>query len=99
MSEADERLERILAEQVFAGGAYKPFARMTAGEVAARAEELRAAAAGPMQGRLAPVASVWEGLARAMREEGAGTVADLPRPALSSRADRLWVVPPGGSFL
>lgn len=34
---------RVLAERVFAGGRSKPFAEVTADEVKARAEELKAA--------------------------------------------------------
>ena len=72
---------------------------MTVSEVEARAQELRGAAGfGPTQ-RVASVAAVWEGLAQAMRREGSATVGDLDEKTLLSRADRLWVVPPGGSFL
>lgn len=97
--EDDEMLARVLAEQVYTGEAYKPFAEMTAAEVESRADELRGAAGfGPTQ-RVASVAAVWEGLAEAMSREGAATVGDLDEEALRSRADRLWVIPPGGSFL
>lgn len=96
----DDRLDRVLAEQIYAGDAYKPFAEMTLAEVEARASELRAAAGtGAMAARVGPVASTWEGLAGVMREQPAATVGELDRAALLSRADRLWVVPPGGSFL
>lgn len=96
---AREQLRRILAEQVYAGDGYKPFAEMTADEVEARAAELRSAAGfGPTQ-RVASVAAVWKGLGEAMRREGAATVGDLEEETLLARADRLWVVPPGGSFL
>lgn len=95
----DDALDRILAEPIYAGDAYKPFREMTVGEVEARAEELGGAGGfGPMQ-RVASIASVWKGLGEAMRREEAATVADLDRETLRSRADRLWVVPPGGSFL
>lgn len=96
---ADERLEQVLAEQVYTGEAYKPFAEMTVEEVTARADELGGAAGIAAMQRVASVASVWRGLAQAMERAGADTVADLDRAELASRADRLWVVPPGGSFL
>lgn len=96
---AEDRLDGILAEQVYTGSAYKPFAEMTAAEVAARAEELEGAAGIAAMQRVASVASVWRGLAQAMERAGAATVADLDRSELAGRADRLWVVPPGGSFL
>ena len=99
MSEPSEsELDRILAEPVYSGTAYKPFAEMTAAEVEARAAELRSAAGFGTQ-RVASVASVWEGLAEVMRASGAATVADVARDDLRVRAGRLWVVPPGGSFL
>jgi hypothetical protein len=100
MSDPDDAaLDRILAEQVYCGSGYKPFGEMTLAEVESRAAELRSAAGfGPTE-RVASVASVWEGLAEAMRRQPAATVADLERETLASRADRLWVVPPGGSFL
>ena len=100
MSEADDEvLGRVLAEPVYTGEAYKPFAEMTVAEVQARAHELREAAGfGPTQ-RVASVAAVWEGLAEAMSREGAATVGDLDAEILRPRADRLWVIPPGGSFL
>jgi len=95
----DEALDRILAEPVYAGGAYKPFAAMTLAEVEARAAELgENSGIGAME-RVATVASVWKGLAEAMARAEAATVADLDREDLRSRADRLWVIPPGGSFL
>jgi len=95
----DERLDRVLAEQVYTGTAYKPFAEMTLAEVEARAAELEGAVGfGPTQ-RVASVASVWKGLAEAMRRQPAATVGELDRADLLTRADRLWVVPPGGSFL
>ena len=96
---ARERLGRVLAEQVYDGETYKPFAEMTVAEVETRAGELRGAAGfGPTQ-RVAAVAAVWEGLAEVMRRDGAAKVGELGEDALLARADRLWVVPPGGSFL
>ncbi|MEA2365619.1 MAG: hypothetical protein QOI32_1131, partial [Thermoleophilaceae bacterium] len=41
----------------------------------------------------------WVELARFMEEVGAATVADLDREAVAERAEKLWVVPPGGSLL
>lgn len=95
----DAEVDRILAEPVYDGRAYKPFGEMTVAEVEARAAELRAAAGfGPTR-RVAAVAGVWEGLAEVMRDAGAATVEGLGREELRARAGRLWVLPPGGSFL
>ena len=41
----------------------------------------------------------WGELARLMDEAGARTVAELGPDAVAERAERLWVVPPGGSLL
>ena len=97
MTAAD--LDRILAEPVHTGSGYKPFREMSAAEVESRAEELAGAAEVPAMQRMAAVASAWHGLAAAMRTAEAATVADIDRGELESRADRLHVIPPGGSFL
>jgi hypothetical protein len=91
--------DAVLAEPVFGGGRSKPFAEMTAGEVKDRAEELRAATGWGPTARVASVARAWVELARFMEEVGAATVADLDREAVAERAEKLWVVPPGGSLL
>jgi hypothetical protein len=41
----------------------------------------------------------WSEFARLMEEAGAETVADLEPDAVSERAQKLWIVPPGGSLL
>ena len=88
--------ERVLAEQVFAGGRSKPFAEMSVDEVKARAEELRAATGWGPTARIASIARAWGELGRLMDEQGALTVADLEPKAVAERAERLWVVPPFG---
>ncbi len=90
---------KVLAEHVFAGGRSKPFAELTLDEVRGRAEELRAATGWGPTAKVAPVASAWAELARLMDEAGAPTVAGLDHEAVAQRAERLWVVPPGGSLL
>jgi hypothetical protein len=93
-------VERVLAEQIAVGGGRKPFAEMTLAEVRGRAEELsEAAAVGAMAQRVAPVASAWRGLAEQMERTGAASVAELDPDEVASRAERLWIVPPGGSLL
>jgi hypothetical protein len=34
-----------------------------------------------------------------MEQQGAGTVAELGESEAQARAERLWIVPPGGSLL
>jgi hypothetical protein len=89
----------VLAEQVFSGGRSKPFAEMTAEEVRSRAAELRAATGWGPTAKVASVAMAWAVFARLMEETGSATVADLDREAVAEHAEKLWVVPPGGSLL
>jgi hypothetical protein len=89
----------VLAEPVFAGGRTKPFAELTVAEVAGRAQELRDVTGWGPTAKVGSVARAWGELARVMEERGASTVAELDRAEISERAERLWVVPPGGSLL
>ncbi len=50
---------KVLAEPVFAGGQSKPFAELTAEEVKARADELRAATGWGPTAKVAAVAMAW----------------------------------------
>ena len=89
----------ILAEQVFAGGRNKPFAELTLAEVEARANELREASGWGPTARVGSVAREWGALARLMAEQGAETVGQVDPEEIVGRAQKLWVVPPGGSLL
>ena len=91
--------DRVLAEPVFGGGRSKPFAEMTADEVRRRAEELKAATGWGPTAKVASVALAWSMFARLMEENGAGTVAELDRETVCEHAEKLWVIPPGGSLL
>ncbi|HEX2416074.1 MAG TPA: hypothetical protein VHJ37_12760 [Thermoleophilaceae bacterium] len=89
----------ILAEQVFAGGRSKPFAELTRAEVEARAQELREVSGWGPTARVGSVAREWGALARLMAEQGADSVAEVDPEELVQRAQKLWIVPPGGSLL
>ncbi len=91
----------VLAEKVSCGGGtYKPFAQMTHADVDSRAAELTAASEVPaMAARTGPVASAWRGLAEQMKRDEAATVGDLDPVSVAERAERLWIIPPGGSLL
>jgi hypothetical protein len=91
--------DAVLSEQVFAGGRSKPFREVTLDEVRARADELRSATGWGPTAKVASVAGAWAELARLMDQRGASTVADLEPQAVAERAERLWIVPPGGSLL
>ena len=90
---------RALAEPVFAGGRSKPFGELTADEVRARADELKAATGWGPTAKVASVARAWIVFARLMEDAHAATVADLDRELIAEHAEKLWVVPPGGSLL
>ena len=86
---AADRLERALAEPIYAGAAYKPFGEMTAAEVASRATELEGAAGVAAMQRVASVAAVWRGLAKAMeqrapRRSPTSTAPSSPRASIAS---------------
>ena len=91
--------ERVLSENVHAGGTNKPFREMTAEEVKARAAELREVTGWGPTARIASVAMAWNALAKEMESRGARTVGELEPAAVAAQAERLRVVPPGGSFL
>ena len=83
--------DEILAHQVYARGASRPFSELTADDVRARADELRGAVGwGPMA-RVAPVARAWRELAIDMDRSGATTVAELDSAVLTGLAPHLWV--------
>ena len=89
----------ILAERVFAGGRSKPFAELTRANVEARAAELRSTAGWGPTARVAAVATAWRELGTLMAEGNAASVGELDPDEVAARAEKLWVVPPGGSLL
>lgn len=89
----------VLARPVHAGGADRRFGELTAEDVRAHAAELRSAAGWGPTARIGAVAQAWRELADDMAREGAATVADLGPERAAAAAERLWVVPPGGSLL
>ncbi|HEV7461625.1 MAG TPA: hypothetical protein VGN78_13895 [Solirubrobacteraceae bacterium] len=89
----------VLLQSVYAGGHDKPFGELTGEEVRSRADELASAVGFGPTVKVASVARAWSELARRMSDEGAPTVADLGEQAAAELAERLWVVPPGGSLL
>ena len=84
---------------MFAGGRSKPFAELTADEVKERAAELKAATGWGPTAKVGSVAMAWAELGRLMEQSGAATVGDLRPDAVVERAEKLWIVPPGGSLL
>jgi hypothetical protein len=91
--------EDVLARPVHANGAERRFGELTAEDVRAHAAELGSAAGWGPTARVAAVARAWRELADEMAREKAATVADLGEQRAAQAAQRLWVVPPGGSLL
>jgi hypothetical protein len=86
---------QIVATPVFVRGANRPFGELTAADVRARADELRAAVGFGPTARVAPVAQAWRELVMTMEREGAAAVGELPAGTLVELAPKLWVTLPG----
>lgn len=91
--------DELMVRPVHAGGADKPFGSLTMDDVRGHAAELAAAAGWGPTARVATVAQAWRELGAHMAEVGAATVAELGSESAAVFAERLWVVPPGGSLL
>ena len=89
----------VLSRPVHAGGADRHFGELTVEDVRGHAAELRSAAGWGPTARIATVAQAWRELADEMVRARAATVADLGPEHAAALAERLWVVPPGGSLL
>ena len=88
-----------LARPVHAGGSDRPFGELSVDDVRAHAAELASAAGWGPTARVAAVAHAWRELATHMTGARAQTVADLGTQTATEFAERLWVLPPGGSLL
>lgn len=89
----------MLDRSVYATDGYKPFGAFTLRDVESRARELRQATGWGPTARVGAVARAWSELGQAMAKAQAATVSDLGAERASEFAARLWVIPPGGSFL
>lgn len=87
--------EQILGQQLYIGGANRPFAEVTVEDARARADELRAATGFGPTARVAPVARAWRELVLEMERSGVATVDELDTGVLTALAPKLWVVMPG----
>ena len=99
IADTDPPIKGILTETVFARGEYVAFGELTLEDVRGRADELKAAVGFGPTARVAPVARAWRELVMAMEGAGVGIVKELDADTLAGISPRLWVVPPGGSFL
>lgn len=88
-----------LLRTVYLGDRYKPFGEFTVADADTRAQELKAVTGWGPTAKVAGVAMGWSELARTMTSTGAERVADLDAAEVRRFAERLWVIPPGGSLL
>ena len=95
----DPAVAQILAERVAMGDGSKPFGEFTPADATAQGERLAEVAGFGTEQRVQPVANAWRTLAKVMDREAAATVADLDPETVAKQAERVWVVPPGGSLL
>jgi hypothetical protein len=95
MTDETAAAREILDQQVFIGGANRPFGSLTADDARGHADELRAAIGWGPTARIAPVARAWRELSLALDHAGVATVAGLEPAVLTELAPRLWVTLPG----
>ena len=89
----------VLAAPVAAGGSSKPFGELSRADVERHAAALSEATGFGHRSRVGAVAVAWRELATRMGDEGVETVAELGPETVVALAERLWIVPPGGSLL
>ena len=91
--------ERALTQKISIGGETKVFGDLTAAELHSRGEELsESSGLGHGGGRIAGVAMNWRSFAKILERAGAERVSDLDDATVNEYAEKLWVVPPGGSM-
>lgn len=88
----------LLQRQVYMGDAYKPFGEVTAEDARAQAAKLRGITGGGLDAKVMPVRTGWLELAELLDSPGA-TVSDLDPETAAKFAERVWVIPPGGTLL
>jgi hypothetical protein len=92
-------LDRALATEVSVAGVGKTFGELSVEDAATQAALLREASGFGHRSRVGGVAAAWRQLGALMRDRGATKVADLDPDEIEALAQKLWVVPPGGSLL
>ncbi len=83
---------------MFVEGAYKPFGQLTSEDARKLAAGLRGLSGGGMEAKVMPVRTAWTELS-SLLEGSQTTVADLDPETAARFAQRVWVVPPGGTLL
>jgi hypothetical protein len=91
--------ERVLETQVYVEDRYVPFGDLTPDDARRLADRFSGLSGGGLEVNVAPVGGAWRDLADLMVERGAGHVADLGAERAAELAERVRVVPRGGSWL
>lgn len=92
-------VDQALATEISVAGERKPFGELRAADVATQAAALGQASGFGHRSRVGAVAAAWRELGRLMQERGSTRVAELDPETIDAYAERLWIVPPGGSLL
>jgi hypothetical protein len=92
-------LDRALATEVSVAGVGKKFGELSADDAATQAAALGAATGFGHRSRVGGVAAAWRELGSRMRDHEVARVSDLDPEEIETLAQKLWVVPPGGSLL
>jgi hypothetical protein len=86
----DEEDQGPLERQVYVEDRYLPFGELTSDDARRLADKFSGLSGGGRE---------WRQLAKLMDERGAATVAELDAEQVGDFAERLRVIPPGGSWL
>jgi len=95
----DEEDQRPLERQVYVEDRYLPFGELTSDDARRLADKFSGLSGGGLEQRVGPAGREWRQLAKLMDERGAATVAELDEEQVGDFAERLRVIPPGGSWL
>ncbi|HEX3292223.1 MAG TPA: hypothetical protein VHR38_00650 [Solirubrobacterales bacterium] len=91
--------KEVLAREVYVGDGYKKFGELTPDDARMLAEQFSGLSGGGLEAKVAPVGRAWRDLADLLSERECERVADLGADRAAGLAEKLRVVPPGGSWL
>ena len=91
--------DELLRREVFVGDRYVPFGEIGITEARALAEQFRGLSGGGLEQNVAPVGLAWRELADLLEERSAASVAELGEAVTPKLAERLRIIPRGGSWL
>jgi hypothetical protein len=91
--------DEILDRQVYVEDRYMRFGDLTSADARRLADQFSGLSGGGLEKRVAPAAGEWRKLAELLEEREAETVAALDLDEARDYAERVRVVPPGGSWL